>query len=370
MESQLRGLEGTFSEGNTLSTKVAVIEGKCMQIQEDYRKMRRENERLELIIYTCFKNNARNDQWIGGLEQALHNITSFSLIESQITQDIEAENKQTLRGMQDMRKAKREKRNLQAKTLDKVAEQFLAKIQLKEAFLRYEEVIKSANVTESTREHSELQVVSVRSQSPRQAERLETAFRDLSAMLKVDDPIESLAVVMGVLERGKELDMQIQAISNKVEGLETVKMQLQAQWNVLKATNTGLEDAYIDVERISNLQKQLKQKTKELETAAEYSAEAEERLARVLQCLENTAKAVDFPSIPASFEPIADRLVEMMTVIPREKLEKPIVSPPSAVLMTQAAAQEEEITPKQSFARSKHLEVLKALLRASQDGPA
>jgi len=363
----LKGLEGTLMEGNALYAKVRTAEGRCVQIQGEYRKMKRENERLELIIYTCFKNNAKNDQWIGGLEQALRNISAFNLIESQITQRCEAENKLALRARLDMRKARLEKRTIQAKTLDKVAEQLLAKIQLKEAYLNYENVINSASAAHTVVERSVLPATSVRSQSPRVAERLEAAFQELGAALRIADPVEGLEEVLGVLERGRELEMQVHTIKEKVERLERVKAQLQAQWTVLKATQPGFQDVYIDTERISTLQKQLKDKTKRLEATADSSAEAEERLARVLQCLQVTAQALALPSTPLSFQPVQDRLVQMMSVLPQEEQAGTLVSRASAVLVTQQEEGEEESRVEQVWARSKHMQTLKALLQASQD---
>lgn len=365
----MKGLEGTFTEGNALYAKVRAVEGKWTQIQGDYKRMKRENERLELIIYTCFKNNAKNDQWIGGLEQALHNISAFNTIESQITQNIEVENRLALRAMRDMRKARLEKRKIQAKTLDKVAEQFLAKIQLKEAYLNYENVINSASVAHIAVEQSVLPAASVRSQSPRQAERLEAAFQDLGAALRIEDPVEDLEEVMGVLDRGRELEMQVQIIKERVEKLERTKAQLQTQWNVLKATQTGFEDIYIDVERISSLQKQLKERSKRLETAVNSNAEAEERLARVQQCLQVTAKDLELPCSPLSFQPLQDRLEQLLSVLPQEKQIRTLTSRSSAVLVTQQETLEEESSPKQVWSRSKHMQTLKALLQASQATP-
>jgi hypothetical protein len=64
-------------------------------MEKVYEKLNRaeiEHKRLQLVANSCFKNPARNDEWVRGLEKAIENI--INLIDAEQT-DIESNHEES-----------------------------------------------------------------------------------------------------------------------------------------------------------------------------------------------------------------------------------------------------------------------------------
>ena len=372
LKSQLKGLEGTFTEGSSLNARAEMMERKYEQIHEDYKRMRKENDRLELIIYTCFKNNAKNDQWIGGLEQALRNISSFNAIEAEISHQIDTDTKVAFRRMKEKRKADREKRKLQAETVDKVAEQLLAKIKLKEAYLDYEKTINSSVISQVSPSASPQPVKTPPRTSTPHNFRIEKAFHELGSKLSIENPLEEIDNLLNIIERKKELEMEIARIKDRIEKVNEEKGELVAQWEVASAVRKE-EDVYFDFLKIQSLEFQLKSRQKTVESTESRSSQAATMLAHIVQYLSETAKTLHLPFESATAEDIATRLEQMISSIALPKSDsrdmlRTMTSRSSAInaMISQEDWMEddEDLDGKKfQWVKSKNLEALKELLR-------
>ena len=102
------------------------------RVYEKLNKAEVEQKRLGQVIAVCFKNQARNDDWIRGLEKAIENMQSMTKYTIEETKHFDRQISKIKKECEQLQKTIEKKQNSQMQTIERVAEQFILKTSLKE----------------------------------------------------------------------------------------------------------------------------------------------------------------------------------------------------------------------------------------------
>ncbi|CAG9311031.1 unnamed protein product [Blepharisma stoltei] len=250
IKSQLEKNEDNFREQCEIKQKIDELQKQMESILDKLNNAELDSRRLECIISCCFKNPARNDEWVRGLEKGIENMKDMIKFELGEIKNCNKETEMLEEQYYAYKATQKDKAMYQHDTIERILSQYQIKNRINETLSKGEKKRKdlvtkimseqsNSYFFDKIKQRNKLKVtISDKMQYLKgKLEHYNQVMSKVSKVLNISHPRE-LGMILFTFEKSKELKESIKVKETKIQELKCERDLLLSKLQIFRKKET------------------------------------------------------------------------------------------------------------------------------------